>query len=131
MSSKRSKSKKPEKARLDGHAHAVYGPWAYRLAYDVLEEEFGESVRVRVAAVKARRVPRRFAAAAHSLTLFCATHHPSRRRPQRIAEALVALGPSSQPELRTYLASKRVLSTMTGHVLSSNRVRRALASPGV
>ena len=47
MSRRSGKAARVEPPRLDGHAHAVYGPWAFRLAADVLEEEFGEAVRVR------------------------------------------------------------------------------------
>ena len=57
--SKRSRadSKPAPPPALEGHMHACYGPWATRLAFDILEEDFGESVRVREANVPLLRGP--------------------------------------------------------------------------
>lgn len=46
MAKRAREGKPPPPPPMEGHAHAVYGPWAVRLAMDVLEEDFGQTVRV-------------------------------------------------------------------------------------
>jgi hypothetical protein len=110
--------------------HIVAGPAGTRLALDVLEEEFGPTVKVR----SPLRASRWFCSPSVTAGRCIVVSHPRAHRRgltpavllQLTAEGLLALGAPTLDELRSYLVLKSVASPSTGFVgKDPERVRGA------